>query len=357
MDDKSILKVFQAISASKDFNSSPIDKTLLTIKMHGGEVNSLLQKSKRRRSKKDKKGRNFHCGCGKQYLSYPALYTHIKNKHGGIDPPGTTKQDSKRFKGGRGPKGSRFSRLGETKTPPHGSATVDSKDNLSIKSGMTGGTDLSPLKLKPDGFKKSFKIDIDDLPLIDELNCEGKCSPTHSFQKKRNIVTNQFILHPFAEIINKLKHFQVEDQFYERDLTCDKIISLFLYELSKVCNEKLYSMVALLMRALRSCLNEFGYDLLELYEKQNSEAKLELLRENNEGIESEKAVFCHVEPAWYISLLFDFFVKEFLPAYMKDDQVNVSFVSKLLFGFNRWLVENKLTRIECSFSGLDLTFR
>lgn len=30
------------------------------------------------------------CGCGKAYLSYPALYTHIKNKHNKIAPDGTT---------------------------------------------------------------------------------------------------------------------------------------------------------------------------------------------------------------------------------------------------------------------------
>ena len=30
-----------------------------------------------------KLGRNHLCGCGKEYLSYPALYTHIKQKHGG----------------------------------------------------------------------------------------------------------------------------------------------------------------------------------------------------------------------------------------------------------------------------------
>ena len=30
--------------------------------------------------------RNYLCGCGKAYLSYPALYTHVKNKHTGIFP-------------------------------------------------------------------------------------------------------------------------------------------------------------------------------------------------------------------------------------------------------------------------------
>ena len=36
----------------------------------------------KRRSKNDNWGRDFNCKyCDKQYLSYPALYTHIKQKH------------------------------------------------------------------------------------------------------------------------------------------------------------------------------------------------------------------------------------------------------------------------------------
>ena len=43
----------------------------------------------KRRSKNDNQGRDFRCGCGKKYLSYPALYTHIKTKHNGETPKGT----------------------------------------------------------------------------------------------------------------------------------------------------------------------------------------------------------------------------------------------------------------------------
>ena len=43
----------------------------------------------KRRSKNDNVGRTFTCGCGKSYLSYPALYTHIKQKHNGVTPEGT----------------------------------------------------------------------------------------------------------------------------------------------------------------------------------------------------------------------------------------------------------------------------
>lgn len=30
--------------------------------------------------------RDFICGCGKAYLSYPAIYTHVRNKHEGEFP-------------------------------------------------------------------------------------------------------------------------------------------------------------------------------------------------------------------------------------------------------------------------------
>ena len=33
--------------------------------------------------------RTYYCGCGKSYLSYPALYTHVKNKHEGTFPIGS----------------------------------------------------------------------------------------------------------------------------------------------------------------------------------------------------------------------------------------------------------------------------
>ena len=49
------------------------------------------QGKKRRRTKNDVSGRDFKCGCGKTYLSYPALYTHIKEKHNGNIPDGSSK--------------------------------------------------------------------------------------------------------------------------------------------------------------------------------------------------------------------------------------------------------------------------
>ena len=53
----------------------------------------------KRRSKNDNVGRTFVCGCSKSYLSYPALYTHIKQKHEGEPPEGT---NSQQYHTGRG---------------------------------------------------------------------------------------------------------------------------------------------------------------------------------------------------------------------------------------------------------------
>ena len=40
------------------------------------------KKKQKRRSKNDVLGRDYKCTfCDKTYLSYPALYTHMKNKH------------------------------------------------------------------------------------------------------------------------------------------------------------------------------------------------------------------------------------------------------------------------------------
>ena len=53
----------------------------------------------KRRSKNDSMGRDYVCGCGKTYLSYPALYTHIKTKHNGKTPDGT---NANQVQNGRG---------------------------------------------------------------------------------------------------------------------------------------------------------------------------------------------------------------------------------------------------------------
>ena len=61
--------------------------------------NQNKQTKQKRRSKNDFYGRDYVCGCGKTYLSYPALYTHIRTKHNGKTPEGTNANQVQSGKG------------------------------------------------------------------------------------------------------------------------------------------------------------------------------------------------------------------------------------------------------------------
>ena len=69
---------------------------------HGGtDSQADAFKQGKRRTRNDPDSRNYTCGCGKSYLSYAALYTHIKTKHDGMQPTGTL-QPNTNGKSGRG---------------------------------------------------------------------------------------------------------------------------------------------------------------------------------------------------------------------------------------------------------------
>lgn len=309
----------------------------------------MLQKNKRR-SKKDKTGRNYICGCGKNYLSYPALYTHIKNKHEGKAPEGTTLQPATRVKPGRPPKRpdspSRRSDGEGSGNEDDGEQSMRSSDKKSNMSNL----EFTPAKTYEDKMRHSTlrkeMLNLDDLSLVSELNCHGIASPTKSFVKERNLITNQNIVHPLANIISCLVNDATDEAFFTQ-LTCDKIFSIYLFNLSRFANQTFHSMVALMIRALRQCLNDHGYELLQVFEAQNPTQKIELLKESTDSHEGTS--FCSVEPAWYITIVFDFFVKEYLPQYLDKSDFNLAFVCSFLHSFNQWLLKNNLSKIKCAF--------
>jgi len=358
MDEESIVEIFKQTVNNEDYSSNSLGKAVLDMKIQG-DVGNLFQKNKRRRSKKDKTGRVYFCGCGKDYLSYPALYTHIKNKHGGVPPEGTTKQHHTRVRPGRPPKskllnsGSKTGKGDDSNSVSRLTMREDddndvNDDNQSQLQSVDG--DFSPLKQsRMEDFRRKKLLHLDNFDLIDKIGCRGESSPTHSFTKKRNAITNQFILHPLVEILGLLRFNQVSEDFYDI-LTCDKIFSIFLLKLSKISTPILYAYISMVIRALRTCLNSFGYELLDIYDRQNERQKIELLRENEDTDANTKGEFTVSEPTWYISLVFDFFLKEFFPKYLDTYDFNFDLVADFLIAFNKWLIENNLSRIGCSYN-------
>ena len=86
---KTILNQKQIIWVQEEnfaFVNYAFRKTLVKMVKRKSKKKSSTQ---RRRTRNDPKNRDFKCGCGKSYLSYPALYTHLKDKHEAKKPPGT----------------------------------------------------------------------------------------------------------------------------------------------------------------------------------------------------------------------------------------------------------------------------
>lgn len=53
------------------------------------ENNNQLKKQRKRRTLSETSKRDFVCGCGKKYVSYPAIYLHVQRKHNSEWPKDT----------------------------------------------------------------------------------------------------------------------------------------------------------------------------------------------------------------------------------------------------------------------------
>ena len=75
-------------------NSSNHDMLSLSKDLSYGSSNDSDQaksnkKIRKRRTLSETNKRDFRCGCGKNYVSYPAIYLHIQRKHNSIAPSNT----------------------------------------------------------------------------------------------------------------------------------------------------------------------------------------------------------------------------------------------------------------------------
>lgn len=90
MDKNTILQIFLNAKEKMDNEANILETNLNNLKKQGDE-GGFLSKGRKWKSKQEAVDeRNYLCGCGKAYLSYPALYTHIKNKHNKVAPEGTS---------------------------------------------------------------------------------------------------------------------------------------------------------------------------------------------------------------------------------------------------------------------------
>lgn len=308
------------------------DNELLERNLFNLQASSSSRDAKaRRRSRKEKLGRENICGCGKTYFSYPALYTHIKNKHCGIAPAGTELDSHRRsIKPNRGEV---YDPEDETPFQADNPPPSDDKNAVFSESQVSFSS------------KEVFRTE--PFGVIEELGATGSCDFTYSF--------NTDEVHPLIKAANRFissKNFNSLKTHMIKSLNCYTILGCFLLEISKQSCPEIYSVIATFIRGFCECLNFYGYSLLQIFERDNPKATIgSRLRISDPKLQNDdysSQEFCEIEGVGLISLLFDFFIKIFLPNFLKTKKFPLKLALATLAFLNSWLVRNGLTDISAS---------
>ena len=237
---------------------NPIDK--LQIRGPG-------QKQKRR-SKNDYKGRNFKCGCGKTYLSYPALYTHIKTKHNGKMPDGTNaNQEEKKVKG-RGRPRKNFLMNEDS----HRKRTINNQNEelhpeLKKLYGKEG-VGCKSFKQRESDYLKIYKALSDSIDPIEYLSYTiEELFSYRDFNDNKNLEIFDLIKKWEKEkldyvIESKRKKFTEEIMLKNKQLTCDDCIALFIIDYKEVVRIEVMKLFVIYFYHLRAYLNKLGWDFI-----------------------------------------------------------------------------------------------
>lgn len=300
-----------------------------------GEGGGFLSRGRKRKSKNDNVERNYICGCGKDYLSYPALYTHIKNKHNGIAPDGTELEAQQ--------KPTQSSRKSDNYAV---SVTSRNETHMNKREGEMEEEEIEQQdivkKSKEVKVYKTSEIKLQSLELLEILQGKGVSVIDQFFTKVWNERDDNFLEHPIMIGVNKLRYSSNTEL-----KTCCLVFSKFLIELSKIAGNEFFGMVVFILKALYDCLNLYGYVLLSTVEKGDSKLVITFKGKSN------KDDFAEVENCEYIAMTFDFFVKKFLPSYFEDTDFEFDFINKFLISFNSWMYEYNLSKIEVDFDSVN----
>jgi hypothetical protein len=231
----------------------------------------------KRRSKNDCNGRDYVCGCGKTYLSYPALYTHIKTKHNGKTPDGTNANQIQNGKGrGRPRKNFLINEELIRRQERHEGLEernlelkeiYNKKENLHeyasskehIYSTIFNSLGLAGHVRDPLAIFPKF---VEDKILMDKKNSGYYIL----YEKVKNYLSTHGKLLLYN---NHHKNEEKENQFFlnlEKDnLSCDDIFAIFILDISRTLSLKFLKNLLIFIKNLRDCMNIIGWEILSEY--------------------------------------------------------------------------------------------
>lgn len=315
-------------------------------------VQPTKQKGKRR-SKNETEGRDYKCSqCEKTYLSYPALYTHIKTKHSNKgDTPITSVRGRGRPKKNTNkdnytdPASPFYFHTNERKGGP--TAVIygfkEAYDLLFSNSNKYGGYEKHKLyielyKRHLENVKicnytrehpgcKVFGLKPEELQeAIYEIKGEEEPNTEQPERKQGGAVEDQGINEKIREENQKLKKLK----------KCDEIFAEYLDLVAKDVNKQCYSHVIKFVLLYRECMNYYG----NKHNKDKNSVKANF-GENEGKDEESKEDYCLVNDAEHVPEVSN----EFVSTYLEDVKTSFGDMSsiELTQNFCEWLFNGGYT--------------
>ena len=348
--------------------------------MHDHEKNSKNEDDKnirkpgekqKRRSKNECYGRDYKCGCGKEYLSYPALYTHIKTKHDGKTPEGTNANQIQNGKG-RGRPRKNFlmnedaiiRRKRENNRKYNENQSNELKDFLNHSNCSSDYFNQGENKfimiynffdlLKNKEKEKYKNMLLNSSEQNDENKSQNEKNNNNSLNLDLNDDEDKYNIQELFsdEMINNSYGYKVlyecclnlikrgftdVEKIEKKELvTCDEAFILYLFYISKFIKKDFCKINLMVLKHFRDLVNILGWNLLSEYKSLDDE--------------DTSKDFSSIKEPLKIPLIAGDFCNTYMKEVMKDFDVYFGII--IISHFNFWLYANDLTFIKLNLPNI-----
>lgn len=213
------------------------------------------------------------CGCRKAYLSYPALYTHVKNKHEGVFPIGS---NAKR----------KIPKNFEEETDNVFIPNIDKFYNEFVEfiSQVNGAESKVKTSIQKDAVDKLFPI---------------------------NVATFEQEISAMKSYLKSMLFYETEKSKFEvvkEGLNIYQILAFYLISIHQYCSEQFFREYLYLITMITKSLNEKGDLFTERDEKK---------KPTNRGDDSSGKQFCEGNNIHVTSEILNLFIAELFPMHLK----------------------------------------
>ena len=315
----------------------------------------------KRRKKNECYERDYKCGCGKKYYSYPALYTHIKTKHDGKTPEGTNANQIQNGKGRGRPRKNFLTnedafirRKRENNRKINENQTNELNDLLNHSNCSSDYFNQGEMKFlmiyqffdllknkQDEKYKNLFNnkenknkinLDINDIKGSDDLY-----NITDLFNNEMiNKSTGYKKLYECCIDMASKGIKNVEKIEKKELITCDQAFILYLFYISKFIKKEFCQINLMVLKHFRDLINILGWNLLSEYKSLHDE-------------ETTKD-YCSIKEPLKIPLI----TGDFCNSYMKEviKEFDIYFGVVIISHFNFWLYANNLTFIKLNLPNI-----